>query len=55
MGGLLMKWGIFIFTNPNKMANALNDWYLNSVSDQSHRFFGIVGILFGSAVFSWII
>jgi uncharacterized protein YjeT (DUF2065 family) len=46
--------GAFIFTNPNGIANKLNDWYLNAVSDQTHRFFGIVGILLGSAVFSWI-
>ena len=55
VGILAIFKGVFIFTNPIKMANGLNDWYLNSVSDQSHRFFGIVGILFGSAVFSWII
>ncbi len=46
--------GAFIFTNPNGIANKLNDWYLNAVSDQTHRFFGLVGILLGSAVFSWI-
>jgi uncharacterized protein YjeT (DUF2065 family) len=46
--------GVFIFTNPNGIANRLNHWYLDAVSDQTHRFFGIVGILLGSAVFSWI-
>ncbi len=55
VGILAIFKGVFIFTNPIKMANGLNDWYLNAVSDQTHRFFGIIGILFGSAVFSWII
>lgn len=47
--------GVFIFSNPNQIVNKLNDWYLNSVSDQTHRFFGIITILLGSAVFSWVI
>ena len=47
--------GAVIFLNPIEIANKLNAWYLNSVSDQTHRFFGIVLILLGSAVFSWVI
>ena len=47
--------GAFIFSNPNKIANRLNDWYLNSVSDQTYRLFGIITILLGSAVFSWVL
>jgi uncharacterized protein YjeT (DUF2065 family) len=47
--------GAFIFSNPNEIANKLNDWYLNSASDQTYRLFGIIAILLGSAVFSWII
>jgi hypothetical protein len=55
IGILAVIKGAFIFVNPIEMANKLNDWYLNSVSDQSHRCIGILGILLGSAVFSWII
>jgi len=47
--------GALVFSNPNKITHRLNDWYLNSVSDQTHRLFGIIAILLGSAVFSWVI
>jgi len=47
--------GAFIFSNPNEIANKLNDWYLNSLSDQTFRLFGIIAILLGSAVFSWVL
>ena len=46
--------GAVIFSNPIEIANKLNAWYLNSVSDQTHRLLGIIAILLGSAVFSWI-
>ena len=55
IGILAIVKGAFIFINPIKIANRLNDWYLNSVSDQTHRLFGIILILLGSAVFSWVI
>jgi uncharacterized protein YjeT (DUF2065 family) len=54
IGLLAMAKGVFLFINPLKKANGLIDWYLNSVSDQTQRFFGIIAILFGSAVYSWI-
>ena len=47
--------GAFIFSNPNRTADKLNSWYLNAASDQTCRLFGIIAILLGSAVFSWII
>ena len=47
--------GAFIFSNPNRTADKLNNWYLNAASDQTCRLFGIIAILLGSAVFSWII
>ena len=54
-GIFAMVKGAFIFSNPNKSANRLNQWYLNSASDQTYRLFGIIAILLGSAVFSWVI
>ncbi len=47
--------GVFIFSNPNQITYKLNDWYLSSVSDQTWRLFGIIAILLGSAVFSWVL
>ena len=54
IGILAIAKGAFLFINPANKANGLIDWYLNSISDQTHRFFGIIAILFGSAVYSWI-
>ena len=47
--------GLVIFLNPAGMADKLNDWYLNAVSDQTYRLYGIMSILLGSAVFSWVL
>jgi len=55
IGMLAIAKGAFIFSNPNEVANKLNDWYLNAASDQTCRLFGIIAILLGSAVFSWTI
>ena len=45
----------FIFWNPNNLYDKIADWYLNSVSDQTYRFFGIITLILGTAVLSWII
>ena len=55
IGMLAILKGIFLFINPNRMADRVNEWYLNQASNQVYRLFGIVAILFGSAIFSWIL
>jgi uncharacterized protein YjeT (DUF2065 family) len=47
--------GVIAFTNPNKLYDRLLDWYFDSLSDQTHRVFGIIAIVFGTAIISWII
>jgi uncharacterized protein YjeT (DUF2065 family) len=47
--------GGLAFSNPSNMYNRLMDWYLDSISDQTHRLFGIITIILGTAVFSWIL
>ena len=47
--------GLFIFINPKGFYDKLSDWYLNSLSDQTHRFYGIFAIILGTAVLSWIL
>ncbi len=47
--------GVFAFTNPHNLYNKILDWYLDSLSDQTHRLFGIISIIFGTAVLSWIL
>jgi len=47
--------GLFIFINPKGFYDKFSDWYLNSLSDQTHRFYGIFVIILGTAVLSWIV
>ncbi|MBW2325777.1 MAG: hypothetical protein JRF45_04620 [Deltaproteobacteria bacterium] len=54
-GILALLKGGFIFWNPNNLYDKIADWYLNSVSDQTYRFFGIITLILGTAILSWII
>jgi len=47
--------GLFIFITPKGFYDKFSDWYLNSLSDQTHRFYGIFAIILGTAVLSWIL
>jgi uncharacterized protein YjeT (DUF2065 family) len=47
--------GVFIFLNPKGFYDKSVDWCLGSLTDQTHRFYGIITIILGSAVLSWII
>ena len=47
--------GVVIFLNPKEIHDGITNWYLNSLSDQSHRLFGIIALILGTAVLSWII
>ncbi|MBN1841492.1 MAG: hypothetical protein JW883_04310 [Deltaproteobacteria bacterium] len=45
----------FIFANPQGLFEQLNNWLVNSASDQTLRLFGIISLILGTAVFSWIL
>ncbi len=47
--------GGIIFFIPKNLYDELIDWYLNSASDQTYRLFGIVTLILGTAVLSWIL
>ena len=47
--------GVIIFINPKNLYDEMMNWYLNSLSDQTYRFFGIVSIIIGTAILSWIL
>ena len=49
----VIKGGI-IFINPKNLYDEMMNWYVNSLSDQTYRFLGIVLIIIGTAVLSWI-
>ncbi len=54
MLGLLavIKGAVFIW-NPKGVYKRLVQWYLEETSDQTLRFFGIIALILGTALFSW--
>ena len=50
----ILEGGIILFI-PQNLYDELVDWYLNSASDQTYRLFGIMSIILGAAVLSWIL
>ena len=55
IGILAVLKGGFIFWNPQNLYDKTVDWYLNSVSDQTFRFFGIITLILGIVILSWIV
>ena len=47
--------GVFVFLNPNGLYDKIIHWYLEVVSETGHRLVGIIAIILGTAVLSWII
>ena len=47
--------GLVFFIIPKDLYDKFMDWYLKSLSDQIYRLFGIIGIIFGIAILSWIL
>ncbi len=47
--------GVLAFFNPSNLYDRLMDWYLDSLSDQTHRLFGTITIILGTAILSWIL
>lgn len=55
IGLLALIKGVFIFWNPNNLYDEVAKWFSNAVSDQTFRLFGIIALILGTAVLSWII
>lgn len=54
IGGLgILKGGLMIY-NPKNWYAKTTHWYLDEISDQTHRLFGILLVIFGTALLSWI-
>ncbi len=54
LGGLALLKGGFIFLNPKDVYGKFTGWFIKSASDQTYRFFGIMAIILGTVVLSWI-
>jgi len=46
--------GGVLFIIPKNLYDGFVDWYVHSISDQTYRLFGIISIILGTAVLSWI-
>ena len=54
MGAMAIGKAGFIFFNPNNLYDQMREWYLTKASDQTYRFFGILMLILGTAIFSWV-
>ena len=45
---------VVAFTNPRKIYSEMLDWYFGSVSEQANRMLGMIGIVFGTVILTWI-
>ena len=46
--------GVIVIANPMSLYEKSIQWFLESVSDQGYRFTGIITIILGTAILSWI-
>lgn len=45
---------VLAYLNPQDLYTRMLAWYFEKVSEQGHRLFGIIGIIFGTVLLSWI-
>lgn len=55
VGLLAIIEGATFFLLPKTLYDELTSWYVDSASDQTYRLFGILSLIFGSAMLSWVI
>ena len=54
LGILAVAKGAVIWFNPRGFYDKARDWYINRASNQTFRLFGIIWLIIGTALFSWI-
>jgi hypothetical protein len=54
LGVLGLIKGVIAIANPMALYEKSVQWYLESVSDQGYQFTGIITIILGTAILSWI-
>ena len=47
--------GVVFFLIPKDLYDKFMDWYVNSLSDQAYRLFGILSLILGIAMLSWVL
>ena len=54
LGVLALAKGALLFFNPGNIYARVYRWYFESNSDQTFRLFGIIAIVLGTVILSWI-
>ena len=54
LGMIAMVKGGAIFANPGRFWDRMSAWCVEELSDQVYRFSGIVNLILGTAVMSWV-
>ena len=47
--------GVVIFLIPKNLYDELINWYVDSLSNQTYRFFGALSLIIGTAMLSWVL
>ena len=55
MGLFVLAEGVLLFMNPQDIMGKMYDWYLEQASEQTFRATGIITVIFGTALISWIV
>jgi uncharacterized protein YjeT (DUF2065 family) len=55
IGLLMIMEGGIILILPNNLYDKLITWYVDSALDQTYRLYGILSLMLGSAMLSWVI
>jgi hypothetical protein len=54
LGLLAIGKGIYFLIGPRGQIRALFDWWFGSVQDRTYRFWGLIMVLLGMVVLSWV-
>jgi uncharacterized protein YjeT (DUF2065 family) len=54
LGILALLKGALVLFNPSRAFDQLKDWLFNTAGDQTLRLFGIIAVVLGTAMVSWI-
>jgi len=54
LGLLAIAKGALVFFNPGKLFDQVKAWILESADDRTLRLFGIIAVVLGTAMVSWI-
>ena len=54
LGLIAIGKGVVLYLNPSNVFEKTRQWYLETLTDQAHRLTGIVSLILGTAVLSWV-